>query len=105
MHHWSFHYLTAIGLALIDCGLLYLVFGFQRHEGEEVLTPADSKKPLTMIIPFYLDLLRQIGKSTLDSASADNSNKFRKMMKLKATHLLAIWAFVYVGVEVSIGGK
>ncbi|KZS91216.1 MFS general substrate transporter [Sistotremastrum niveocremeum HHB9708] len=75
MHHWSFHYLTAIGLALIDCGLLYLVFGFQRHE----------------------DLLRQIGKSPLDSASADNSNKFRKMMKLKATHLLAIWAFVYVG--------
>jgi len=33
-----------------------------------------------------------------------NTNKFRWMMALKETHVIALWTFLYAGIEVTIGG-
>lgn len=32
-------------------------------------------------------------------------NKYRQIFKISAMHFLSIWALIYVGVEVSLGGK
>ena len=36
---------------------------------------------------------------------ATQSSKFGQMMKLKSLHIMAIFIFIYVGVEVTIGGE
>ncbi|KZS91217.1 MFS general substrate transporter [Sistotremastrum niveocremeum HHB9708] len=82
MTHWSYHYLIAVGIAILDCGLIYTVFGSKRSD----------------------ELLTQTGMAPFESTSTNRTNKFKRLVKLKTMHLIALWAFVYVGVEVSIGG-
>lgn len=38
------------------------------------------------------------------NANGDNS-KYKQMFKLRALHLMAFFILIYVGVEVTIGGK
>lgn len=33
------------------------------------------------------------------------SNKYRQLMGMRAVHLIAIWALLYVGIEVTLGGE
>jgi fucose permease len=40
-----------------------------------------------------------------DEADAAGSNKYKQLMGMKAVHLMAVWALIYVGVEVTLGGE
>ena len=50
------------------------------------------------------ECLAQIGQTPEEKELAGGS-KYRAMFKLKALHTLALFTLVYVGVEVTIGGK
>ena len=38
-------------------------------------------------------------------ADAVSSNKYKQIFTLKEVHFLALFALIYVGVEVTLGGK
>ena len=53
------------------------------------------------------DCLAEIGQppSHETSSTADNGgNKYKQMFRLRSLHLLAFFALLYVGVEVTLGG-
>jgi len=50
------------------------------------------------------ECLAQIGQ-TAEEKELVGGSKFKEMFKLKALHTLALFTLVYVGVEVTIGGK
>jgi len=50
------------------------------------------------------ECLAQIGQTTEEKELVGGS-KYKEMFKLKALHTLALFTLVYVGVEVTIGGK
>ncbi|THH32779.1 hypothetical protein EUX98_g1406 [Antrodiella citrinella] len=80
---WSFHYLTSLGVALSNVVLLSLVFRFKTQD----------------------QCLAEIGQEPVvhPEDSLDNS-KYKQMFNLKELHLLAFFIFIYVGVEVTVGG-
>ncbi|KAF9525013.1 major facilitator superfamily domain-containing protein, partial [Crepidotus variabilis] len=79
--HWSSHYWTSFGLSIINVVVLALVFRLKvqdvclREGGEHVPEPDESQPP----------------------------HKFTQILKMKATHLLALYLLTYIGVEVTIG--
>ncbi|KAJ7753374.1 major facilitator superfamily domain-containing protein, partial [Mycena maculata] len=81
MRHWSFHYLISLGLAITNVLVLTLVF--RGRTQDEALT--------------------LIGEPAGEKDTSDHSN-FRQILSLKTVHLLAFFALVYVGVEVTVGG-
>lgn len=50
------------------------------------------------------ECLAQIGQAAEEKELVGGS-KYKEMFKLKALHTLALFTLVYVGVEVTIGGK
>ena len=53
------------------------------------------------------DCLAEIGQPPIHetSSTADNGgNKYKQMFRLRSLHLLAFFALLYVGVEVTLGG-
>ncbi|KDQ09343.1 hypothetical protein BOTBODRAFT_117278 [Botryobasidium botryosum FD-172 SS1] len=81
MRRWSFYYLTSLALAVINLVALIIVFRFNTVE----------------------HVLAKTGVVTA-SESSNKGGKMKQMMKLKTVHILALFIFVYVGVEVTIGG-
>ncbi|TFY55750.1 hypothetical protein EVG20_g9203 [Dentipellis fragilis] len=81
LHHWSFHYLASLGVALSNALILAAVFRFKRQD----------------------ECLAQIGQSAGEQGTSEDS-KYRQIFRLKELHLLAFFIFVYVGVEVTLGG-
>ncbi|CAK5262012.1 unnamed protein product [Mycena citricolor] len=81
MPRWSFHYLVSMGIAVANLASLVLVFRFRSLE----------------------DCLARVGESAGEKSTSDHSN-FRQILSLKSVHLLSIFALIYVGVEVTIGG-
>jgi hypothetical protein len=54
---------------------------------------------------FLLDVLADAGQHPNEDATLNASeNKFKSMIKQPALHLLAAFALIYVGIEVSLGG-
>ena len=51
-----------------------------------------------------LDIMAEAGHA---AGEVDNTreNKYRQIFGLKTVHLLSIWSLIYVGVEVTLGGK
>ncbi|KDQ09339.1 hypothetical protein BOTBODRAFT_37096 [Botryobasidium botryosum FD-172 SS1] len=82
MAHWSFHYLASLGLALINCIFLNVVFRLKSQE----------------------QALSKAGIVVVESGATNESGKMKQIMKVKTVHVLALFIFVYVGVEVTIGG-
>ncbi|KAF9553571.1 MFS general substrate transporter [Agrocybe pediades] len=78
---WSFHYLVSLGISVMNTAFLILVFRFQGQDA----------------------CLRKAGEVVPERAEDENSS-FSAVMKTKAVHLLAFFIFVYVGVEVTVGG-
>ncbi|KAF9242916.1 MFS general substrate transporter [Melanogaster broomeanus] len=81
LHRWSFHYLTCLGLALINTFVLIFVFRLKRKD----------------------ECLAEIGISA-ESKDASKHSHLRQIFALKDVHLLATFILVYVGAEVTIGG-
>ena len=80
---WRFHYLTSLGLATTSLILIALVF---RGRPEHDLLPSGDSGEVTAV------------------SNAESWKKMNQIMKVKAIHMLALWAFIYVGLEVTIGG-
>ena len=52
-----------------------------------------------------LDCLLQAGETIAQKVAGEDDHKFRQIMQTKAVHFLALFILVYVGVEVTIGGR
>lgn len=50
------------------------------------------------------EIMQEEGETSSD-ADGVNSNKFRQMMGNKDVHFLSVFALIYVGVEVTMGGE
>ncbi|KAI0064407.1 MFS general substrate transporter [Artomyces pyxidatus] len=79
--HWSFHYLISLGIAVSNVVVLAAVFKFKTQD--EIMTEA--------------------GLETGDTGSGQGS-KARQLWGLRAVHSLALFALIYVGTEVTLGG-
>ncbi|KAJ4473093.1 MFS general substrate transporter [Lentinula aciculospora] len=85
--HWSFHYIISCGIAVSNTAVLCSVFRFKRQE----------------------ELLMETGQEPNEENPSDNpnltsNNLYRQIFNIQAVHFLAVFAFIYVGVEVTIGG-
>ncbi|KAJ6595845.1 major facilitator superfamily domain-containing protein [Mycena vulgaris] len=81
LHHWSFHYLVSLGLAISNTIVLIVVFRFKTQD----------------------ECLASVGEAAGETGTSEHST-FRQILSLKTVHLLAFFILVYVGVEVTIGG-
>ncbi|KAF8450936.1 major facilitator superfamily domain-containing protein [Boletus edulis BED1] len=81
LNRWSFHYLTSLGIALINTITLIVVFRLERQEV----------------------CLARIGISSEPKQTSEHS-QFRQIFALKDVHLLASFILFYVGAEVTMGG-
>ena len=62
-----------------------------------------NHRSLTRILIQLPECLTLIGQAPPEKSASAESN-FRQIFRLKNLHLLAVFALVYVGVEVTIGG-
>jgi hypothetical protein len=100
---WSFHYLCSVGVALINTIGLIAVFRFKTQDGvyHGNISVRTDKSFLT---PKTAACLAEIGQEPEEKGASEDSH-FRQIFSLRALHILAIFTLVYVGVEVTIGGK
>jgi len=83
LKHWSFQYLVSLGLLIANTLILILVFRFKTQD----------------------ECLQEIGQPVPEQTSnKDSNNTFRQIFSHKTVQLLALYIFVYDGVEVTIGG-
>ncbi|TDL22801.1 MFS general substrate transporter [Rickenella mellea] len=85
MPRWSFHYIVTCGLSLVNTISLAAVFKGRSQE----------------------ECLRDVGETcTGNEGPAANAqdSKYRQILRQRTVHLLALFALLYVGVEVTIGG-
>ncbi|KAF7426170.1 hypothetical protein PC9H_008537 [Pleurotus ostreatus] len=81
MRHWSYHYIISAGMAVSNIFLLIATFRFKRQD----------------------DLLAEAGQETAE-VTVHEENKYKQIFGIKSVHLLAIFALIYIGVEVTLGG-
>ncbi|CAE7086840.1 unnamed protein product [Rhizoctonia solani] len=80
---WSFHFLTSLGISLINSFSLFFVFRLRRqHEVMGIPGP----------------------QSENTAAPRSDENIYKAVFSSRAVQLLAIFAWVYVGTEVTVGG-
>ncbi|KAG8720741.1 hypothetical protein FRC08_018282 [Ceratobasidium sp. 394] len=79
---WSFHYLTSLGLAIINAISLLVVFRLRSQD----------------------EILGISSTHTDTNASANEQNKYKQIFSSRAVQLMAFFVWVYVGTEVTIGG-
>ncbi|KAI0792322.1 MFS general substrate transporter [Abortiporus biennis] len=79
--HWSYHYFISAGLGVCNCAILFFVF--RGRDQTAVLT--------------------EEGQITVESPEA-RENKYKKIIGIRTVHFLSLWALIYVGVEVTLGG-
>ncbi|KAG6827807.1 hypothetical protein H0H92_010415 [Tricholoma furcatifolium] len=83
--HWSFHYLTGLGLAVINTAVIVTVFRFRTQD----------------------ECLVEIGQEVAEHQATEDiadKGKFRQIMSHRTVQALAFYILVYVGVEVTMGG-
>ncbi|KAH9939471.1 MFS general substrate transporter [Amylocystis lapponica] len=80
--HWSFHYLVSLGIALSNTLLLIGVIRFRTQE----------------------QCLAAIGQAPSETGNSTD-NKYKQIFRMRPLHLLAVFTFIYVGTEVTIGGS
>lgn len=80
MPRWSFHYLTSLGLAITNAIMLLVVFKLRSQDE-------------------ILEIPEVAGHS-----GPSEQNKYKQIFGSRAVQLMAFFAWVYVGTEVTIGG-
>ncbi|KAF8674082.1 tetracycline resistance protein [Rhizoctonia solani] len=83
MPRWSFYFLVSLGLAVSNTVSKSLVFGFRTLP--EMLT--------SFGIP-----------EVVHTADSTQTSKYRQILNIKVIYVLAFFALLYVGTEVTIGG-
>lgn len=102
--HWSFHYIISAGIAVSNTVILCAVFRFKRQEGEGSLFLRVGIHSLWLPL---LELLMEIGQEPSEDAfntTPTSVNLYQQIFNIRVVHLLAVFALIYVGVEVTIGG-
>ncbi|KAF9013471.1 major facilitator superfamily domain-containing protein [Cyathus striatus] len=87
--HWSFHYLCSAGISVINVAVLSYVFRLKRQE--DILAEAGqfpSQEP----------------NQHIAGGAQTQGSLYRQILTIKAVHFLALFALIYVGVEVTLGG-
>ncbi|KAG7444073.1 MFS general substrate transporter [Guyanagaster necrorhizus] len=85
MAHWSYFYLVSLGIAVTNLIVLWSVFRL---------------KPLEACFAQIGQLPEEHHRDT----GRSGHNKMRQFLGMKTVHMLAAFALVYVGTEVTIGG-
>lgn len=50
------------------------------------------------------ELLANAGQAPEEQVTSNDSSKFRQIIRLRTLHILAVWALIYIGIEVTMGG-
>ncbi|TFY77311.1 hypothetical protein EWM64_g6699 [Hericium alpestre] len=79
--HWSYHFFISLGLAVSNTASLALIFRFRSQD----------------------EIMAEAGREPGDVGTAGDS-KMRQILSLKVVHYLALFAIIYIGVEVTLGG-
>jgi hypothetical protein len=98
MRHWSFHYFFSLGIAISNTIILIAVFRFKTQDGMCL-----SFRYVPDTHPWIPECLIEIGLAATEKGTSSDST-FRQILSHKTVHLLAFFIFVYVGVEVTLGG-
>ncbi|CCO32693.1 Bypass of stop codon protein 6 [Rhizoctonia solani AG-1 IB] len=85
---WSFHYLISLGLAVINMIVLLVVFRLRKEY--EITGLPDPKHAQSSI--------------ENDGTHRSGNNKYREILGSRTVQLMAFFIWVYVGLEVTIGG-
>lgn len=122
---WRFHYLSSLGLAGLSFALILFAF---RGKAEKDLLPQPQSQ-LVHVRSLHNDITKvfskdqdkemgtEVNDGPLDegeettndasgnlNANAETWSKMTRIMRNRAVHALAMWAFMYTGTEVSLGG-
>ncbi|KAK0480368.1 MFS general substrate transporter [Armillaria novae-zelandiae] len=87
-HHWSYYFIISTGIAVSNSVVLAFVFRFKTQEGE---------------MPQKCHGLGFESETNCISRSR-SANLYRSILNTKAVHFLAVFAFIYIGTEVTLGG-
>jgi len=79
--HWSFHYITSIGVASACIVCSSLVFRFKKQD----------------------EILEEIGQPPKERGTSEQ-NHYSQIMSQRAVHMMAIFILIYIGIEVTLGG-
>ncbi|KIY70497.1 MFS general substrate transporter [Cylindrobasidium torrendii FP15055 ss-10] len=84
MPHWEYHFIVSTGIAVINTIILVVVFRGKRQEV----------------------LLAEMGQSSTEDESGryTSSSVYRAIMGIKSVHFMSIFALIYIGTEVTLGG-
>jgi len=100
MHRWSFHFLVSLAIAILNAIFLIVVFQFKTQDGTFFIFWAGTRST-----DYFAECLIEGGEPMPERSSVDEQNKFKTVMTTSSVHYLALFILLYVGVEVSIGGK
>ncbi|KAL1695421.1 major facilitator superfamily domain-containing protein [Schizophyllum commune] len=82
LEKWSYFYIITLGLNCANAALILAVFRLRT----------------------YNELMASAGYEPPDAGSANETSKYRQLMRLPTVHLTALFCFIYVGTEVTLGG-
>jgi fucose permease len=99
LKHWSFHYLTSLGLSLGNLICLIIVFKLRTQDGEN----GSITSPRNVTLSVCVAILTKNGQPPAETSTSQQST-MRQMLGNKSVHLLAFFILVYVGIEVTVGG-
>lgn len=94
---WSLHYSVLLGVALLD--LVACTFVFKGKGHEEVLAEMGVSQHEEV------ELRRTSSRDEEEVRSTRDSQSFSVILRMPHVHILAAFVFIYVGVEVTIGGQ
>ncbi|KAL1714221.1 major facilitator superfamily domain-containing protein [Schizophyllum commune] len=83
LEKWSYFYIITLGLNCANAALILAVFRLRT----------------------YNELMASAGYEQPDAGSANETSKYRQLMRLPTVHLTALFCFIYVGTEVTLGGE
>ena len=101
---WSFMYLALLGLSLAAALLQSAVFRFRTQERTCYSLTSHG---CGLHVRLHAECWEDIGQrpSPQDSESDGILARYKKVFRLRAVHLMALFAFTYVGHEVTAGSK
>jgi fucose permease len=103
---WRFFYLVSLGVGLGNVACLAAVFRGKREERlfeEQGYRPVGDENDRMETPPMEIALRPTDQKPTGNSSSESNS-QMKRIMSSPFIHLVAIFSWIYVGIEVTIGG-
>ncbi|KIY70510.1 MFS general substrate transporter [Cylindrobasidium torrendii FP15055 ss-10] len=81
--HWSYHFIISTGLAVLNTVMLTAVFRGKRQE----------------------DLMAEAGQErVIGEDNVGDTNVYKAIISINAVHYMAIFALIYIGTEVTLGG-